>query len=81
MQFAGVPLNLMKGKKSADYLVTGDWSTKAAKEAKKYCNVSMVVPPPKKFTTVADPSTWKIDPNAGYFYYCDNETIVGLEQH
>ena len=81
MQFAGVPLNLMKGKKTASYLVTGHWSEKAVAEAKKYCDVSMVVPQPKKFTTVADPSTWKVDPTAGYFYYCDNETIAGLEQH
>ena len=37
MQFAGVPLNLMKGKTTASYLVTGHWSEKAADEAKKYC--------------------------------------------
>ena len=61
LQFAGVPLNLMKGQTSADYLVTGDWSKKAAAEAKKYCKVSEVTPCPKKFTTMADPSTWKID--------------------
>ena len=69
----------MKGKPTANYLITGHWSEKAADEARKYCKVSEVVPVPKKFTTVASPATWKIDQNAGYFYYCDNETIAGLE--
>jgi len=32
-----------------------------------------------KYTGVADPETWKIDENAKYFHYCDNETIVGVE--
>jgi phosphoserine aminotransferase len=36
-QFAAVPMNLLRGKTAADYVVTGDWSKKAAAEAKKYC--------------------------------------------
>ena len=39
-QFAGVPLNLMKGDNPrADYVITGTWSAKAAKEAEKYLKV------------------------------------------
>ena len=41
-QFAMVPMNLLRGKKSADYLNTGEWSKKAIKEAKKYCAVNVV---------------------------------------
>ncbi|HOG52044.1 MAG TPA: aminotransferase class V-fold PLP-dependent enzyme, partial [Lentisphaeria bacterium] len=38
-QFAMVPMNLLRGKASADYLNTGEWSKKAIKEAKKYGQV------------------------------------------
>ena len=41
-QFAMVPMNLLRGKASADYLNTGEWSKKAIKEAKKYGAVNVV---------------------------------------
>src|SRR3990167_4795068 len=41
-QFAMIPMNLLRGKKSADYLNTGEWSKKAIKEAKKYGAVNVV---------------------------------------
>ena len=40
-QFAMVPMNLLRGKKSANYVNTGEWSKKAIKEAKKYCAVKV----------------------------------------
>ena len=40
-QFAMIPMNLMK-KKEADYIVTGQWAKKAAKEAAKYGKVNVV---------------------------------------
>src|SRR4026207_614835 len=39
LQFAQVPMNLLRGKGKADYVLTGEWSKKAAKEAKAYCDV------------------------------------------
>lgn len=50
-QFAAVPLNLMnlKPKKTADYVVTGYWSDRAALEAQKYGNVNYVLPKVDKF--------------------------------
>lgn len=77
--FAAVCMNLMGRTGTADYLVTGVWSTKAAQEAKKYGNVNWVTPKPDVFTGVPDPKTWKLDSNASYFYYCDNETVHGVE--
>lgn len=71
-------LNL-KPKKSADYIVTGYWSERAAQEAEKYGNVNYVVPKLDKYTTVPDQSEWKLDPEASYVYFCDNETINGVE--
>jgi phosphoserine aminotransferase len=41
-QFAMIPLNLLRGKTSADYVNTGMWSDKAIKEAKKFCQVNVV---------------------------------------
>jgi phosphoserine aminotransferase len=51
-QFSSVPLNLInrKPKRSADYIVTGYWSERAAVEAEKYGNVNWVVPKTEKYT-------------------------------
>merc|ERR1712179_147911 len=80
-QFAAVPLNLMglKESKSADYITTGSWSAKAAKEATKYGKVNLVLPKVDKYTTIPDESTWTLNPEASYVHYCANETIHGVE--
>lgn len=51
-QFAAVAMNLLplKPNQSADYVVTGAWSQKAAKEAEKYGKVNYVLPATKTFT-------------------------------
>ena len=51
-QFSAVPLNLMNLKEgsTADYIVTGSWSAKAAKEADKYGKVNMVLPKQEDYT-------------------------------
>src|SRR4051812_29922605 len=38
LQFAAIPLNLLAGKGNADFVVTGEWSRKAVKEAQSYCD-------------------------------------------
>ncbi|EFN85445.1 probable phosphoserine aminotransferase [Harpegnathos saltator] len=76
--FAAIPMNIMNTG-TADYLVTGSWSAKAAKEATKYGKVNMVLPKTTKYTEIPDPSTWNLDPNASYVYYCANETVHGIE--
>lgn len=75
--FAAVAMNLMNRTGSADYAVTGTWSGKAAKEATKYGNVNLVFPKGDKPGSLPDQSTWKMDPNASYVYYCANETVDG----
>jgi len=77
--FAGVALNLIGRTGTADYIVTGGWSSKAAKEAAKYGKVNLVLPKVSKFTNVPDQKTWNLDPNASYVHYCDNETADGVE--
>ncbi|XP_033230198.1 phosphoserine aminotransferase [Belonocnema kinseyi] len=77
--FAAIPLNLMIKTGTADYIVTGTWSSKAAKEAQQFGKVNLVLPKTSKYTEIPDPSTWNLDPNASYVYYCANETVHGIE--
>jgi phosphoserine aminotransferase len=79
-QFAMVPMNLLRGKASADYLNTGEWSKKAIKEAKKYGTVNVVASSEdKNFSYAPAQDAWKLDPNAAYVHYTPNETIGGVE--
>ena len=79
-QFAMVPINLLGDKKSADYLLTGQWSKKAIAEAKRYCDVNIVADTSdSKFTTVPAEADLKFNPDAAYVHYTPNETIVGVE--
>ncbi|KAK6184659.1 hypothetical protein SNE40_007090 [Patella caerulea] len=80
-QFSAVPLNLIDLKEgaTADYIVTGSWSAKSAKEAEKYGKINRVLPKTDKYTVIPDQSQWKLNPDASYVYYCSNETIHGVE--
>jgi phosphoserine aminotransferase len=80
MQFSMIPFNLLRGKLSADYVNTGDWSKKAIAEAKKFCNVNVVASnADKNGTYVPAFDTWKLDKDAAYLHYTPNETIGGVE--
>ncbi|MGH8618683.1 MAG: 3-phosphoserine/phosphohydroxythreonine transaminase [Burkholderiales bacterium] len=82
LQFAAIPMNLLRGKKSADYVNTGEWSKKAIKEAKRYCAVNVAASSEdQKFSYAPKQSAWKLDPNAAYVHVCTNETIGGVEFH
>ncbi len=74
-----VPLNLSGGR-SADFVVTGSWSDKSQKEARKYCDVSIVASNQDTgYTAIPDPSFWKLQRDAAYVHLCTNETIHGVE--
>jgi len=84
-QFACVPLNLIgpdaNGKERvADYVNTGQWSTKAIKEAKRYGKVNVAASSEDtNFSTVPAFDTWRLSDNAAYLHYTPNETIGGVE--
>ncbi len=79
-QFAMVPMNLLRGKTSADYVNTGEWSKKAISEAKKFGSVNVVATgADKNFSYAPSFATWQRDPNAAYLHYTPNETIGGVE--
>jgi phosphoserine aminotransferase len=82
LQFGMVPMNLLAGKKKADYIYTGEWSKKAIKEANRYCEVNVAASSEdRNFSYAPEQSTWKLDPKAAYVHYTSNETIGGVEFH
>ena len=75
-----IPMNLMGGRKVADYVVTGAWSQKSQKEARKYADVNIAASSEASgFTTVPSMDEWRISPDPAYVFTCTNETIGGVE--
>lgn len=69
-----------------DYLVTGGWSQKASAEGErllgsKHINIAADARKTNggKFGTIPDESSWKLSKDAAFVYYCDNETVDGVE--
>lgn len=81
-QFAAVPMNLLRGKNRADYLLTGMWGKKAVVEARRYCDVNLAADSSaQNFMEIPAPDAWSLDADAAYVHYTPNETIGGLEFH
>lgn len=81
-----VPLNLSSlratGSQSgaADFVVTGSWSEKSQKEARKYCQVNIVASNQSGgHTDLPAPSSWQLSKGASYVHICSNETVNGVE--
>jgi phosphoserine aminotransferase len=81
-QFSMVPMNLLRGKNKADYINTGQWSTKAIEEASRYCAINVAASSEDaNFTYIPPQDQWHLDPEAAYVHYTSNETIGGVEFH
>lgn len=81
MQFAMIPMNLMKNR-VADYIITGQWAKKAAAEAKKYGKVNELASSEDKiFSYIPDMSKIEVSDDADYVYICHNNTIYGTTYH
>ena len=82
LQFSMVPMNVLPAGGSADYVVTGAWSQKAVKEAKRVGGVKVAASTESEnFTRVPRQSELTLDPNAAYVHYTTNNTIFGTEFH
>jgi phosphoserine aminotransferase len=80
MQFAGVPMNLLRGGSVIDVVETGVWSQKVIAEGRKFAEVNVVASSAdRNFTYVPKQSAWKRTPGAAYLHVCTNETIGGVE--
>lgn len=80
LHFAMLAMNLRPAGASADYIVTGAWSTKALAEGKKLGDVREIFNgKPDNFTRLPADSELDVDPGAAYVHFCHNETIHGVE--
>ncbi len=80
LQFAAIPLNIAPAGSVVDYVVTGNWSEKAVQEAERYVNVNVAASSKDaKYTTIPDPTTWRVSKDAAYLHYTPNETVFGVE--
>lgn len=82
LQFAMVPMNLLRAGGSADYVITGVWSEKAIEEARLIGNARVActtVDADKKYTRVPRPSEVQAHPEAQYLHVTSNNTIYGTQ--
>ena len=78
---AVVPLNLSRGG-VVDFVVSGSWSQKSAKEARKYATPAVIASNEADgHTSLPAPASWKLRKDAQYLHICSNETIHGVEFH
>ncbi|NEV63754.1 3-phosphoserine/phosphohydroxythreonine transaminase [Thiorhodococcus minor] len=79
-QFTAIPMNLLHGGESADYISTGSWSKKAIAEARRYCGVHIAATTEDtKFTRAPAQAELDLSADASYVHYTPNETIQGVE--
>lgn len=76
-----VPLNLSRGG-TVDFVVSGSWSQKSAKEAQRYATANIAASGQASgFTALPAPASWQLSAGAQYLHLCSNETIHGIEFH
>ena len=79
-QFSMVPMNLLTEGSTADYLVTGSWSQKAVKEARKVGNVHVAASTEgDNFNRIPSSAEWTLTPGAAYVHITSNNTIEGTQ--
>ena len=81
-QFAMVPLNLMTKNNKANFVLTGQWATKAYKEAARYGKANVVASSEDKtFSYIPELNPETFSKDADYFHICMNNTIYGTKYH
>ena len=78
--FAQIPMNIAAPEQTGDYVITGAWGQKAAKEAASLLKVNIAADA-GNYTDVPDVSSWKLTKDAAYVHITPNETIHGVEMH
>lgn len=79
-QFAMMPLNLMNKSGKADFVLTGQWATKAYKEAARYGEAKVIASSKDKtFSYIPKLDKAEFTPDADYFHICVNNTIYGTK--
>jgi len=79
-QFSMVPMNLLAPGATADYVLTGSWSEKAAREARRVGNVNVAATTkPEAFRRIPRQDELRLTPDAAYVHYTSNNTIFGTQ--
>ncbi|HUV04998.1 MAG TPA: 3-phosphoserine/phosphohydroxythreonine transaminase [Armatimonadota bacterium] len=79
LQFAMIPLNLRRESKTADYVDTGSWASKAVKEGKIGGSINVAWSGKEEnYTRIPKQSELKLTPGGEYIHICSNETIGGI---
>jgi len=80
LQFAMIPMNLLTGDQSADYIITGSWSKKALKEAKIVGKAGVAASSEEtNFNRIPKQGELKLDNSARYCHITTNNTIAGTQ--
>lgn len=78
LQFAMVPLNLLRKSGKADYIITGTWAKKAAKEAQKFGDIKIVASSEEStFSYIPKVKKEDFRADADYVHITFNNTIYG----
>jgi phosphoserine aminotransferase len=83
-QFLMLPMNYLGEGRQADYIVTGNWSKAAVKEAKRFGAITYPANmelPGEVFKAIPKPAELKLNPAAVYVHYTSNNTVCGTEWH
>jgi phosphoserine aminotransferase len=79
-QFSMVPMNLLTEGRTADYIVTGSWSEKALKEARKVGHANLAATTESDhFDRIPSSGEWSATPDAAYLHITSNNTIEGTQ--
>lgn len=82
LQFSQIPMNLVRGDGTCDYIDTGHWSRKALAAAARYAKVNIAATAlGSDFSTIPREHEWQLSKAPSYLHYTANETIDGLEFH
>ena len=80
LQFSMAPINLLGRGRVADYIETGEWSSKAIKEAAKVGRVNVAASTKaEKFRRIPRPEELRLTPGAAYVHLTSNNTIYGTQ--
>ena len=80
LQFSMVPMNLLSPGTTADYIDTGSWAEKAAKEAARVGTVNVTgSTKADNYNRLPKPGEIALTPGAAYVHITTNNTIEGTE--
>ena len=80
LHYAAIPMNLLSEHKCADYIVSGQYSNLAYREAKRYGDIAMVRSSAgAEFLSLPKISTDTFRPDADYAYICINDAVWGTK--